>query len=50
MCDYNNQFIICTDDSFSSKDGKCAFGCAFFSKGVRVILFALIKAREFHLD
>lgn len=38
MVGCNYQFIICSDASFSSKDGNCAFGCAIFFKGL--IVFA----------
>lgn len=30
----NNQFMICTDTSFSSEDAKCVLACAIFFKGV----------------
>lgn len=36
MMGCNNWFIICTDASFSSKDGKCAFSCAILFKDVIV--------------
>lgn len=31
-----NQFNICIDPSFSTKDVKCGFGCAIFFKGATV--------------
>lgn len=27
-CNSNSHFLVCTHASFSSKYGKCAFGCA----------------------